>query len=376
MRICVDISPAVHHRAGIGRYTQELTAALLAIDAGNEYVAFYNRPAEAQVDPPLDRLRHLTTNLPNKPWRISVLLAQFARLSQDHLFPGIDLFHATDHLLPCFKDTWSVFTLYDLAFRSYPETHTPLNRWFLTLMLPRFLRAANMVITISECTKRDAVRLYGLDEAKIRVIYGGVNPRFRPANPEVISAIRIRYSLPGRFITCVGTIEPRKNLTTLLEAYQALKSQGSDHKLVIVGKKGWLYKGFFRRLRELGLEGEVIFPGFVPDEDLPALYSAATLFVFPSLYEGFGLPPLEAMACGTPVITSNTSSLPEVVGGAGILIDPHDVGGLVEAMGRVLTDEPLRAEMRVKGMERARGFTWEKTARETLGVYRWIVTRC
>jgi len=247
----------------------------------------------------------------------------------------------------------------------------PLNRWFLTLMMPRFLQAADTVIAVSECTKRDAVRLYGLDEAKIRVICEGVNSRFRPASPEAMAVAWARYGLPERYILCVGTIEPRKNLNTLMEAFATLKVRPAtcDLRLVIVGKKGWLYKGFFRRLRELGLEGEVVFPGFVPDEDLPALYSAAELFVFPSLYEGFGLPPLEAMACGTPVIASNTSSVPEVVGEAGILVEPRDVRVLAGAMERVLMDEGKQREMRDKGLQQAARFSWERAARETLQVY-------
>jgi len=369
MRICLDISPAVHHRAGLGRYAQELTVALLAVDAENEYVAFYNRPSEAQVDPPLNRLPHLTTNLPNKPWRMSVLLAQFTHRPQDRLFPGVDLFHATDYLLPRLSQVKSVFTLPDLSFRFYPETHKPLNRWFLTLMMPRFLQAADAVIAISECTKRDAMRLYGLDDAKTKVIYVGVNPRFCAASPEAISVVRQKYGLPGSFILSVGTIEPRKNLTTLLEAYQALRSQAPNFKLVIVGKKGWLYQGFFKRLRELGLEGEVVFPGFVPDEDLPALYRAAELFVFPSLYEGFGLPPLEAMACGTPVVTSDVSSLPEIVGDAAITIDPHNAQELAGAILHILGDPGLRVRLQNKGLARAKMFSWEDTAKRTLQIY-------
>jgi glycosyltransferase involved in cell wall biosynthesis len=191
--------------------------------------------------------------------------------------------------------------------------------------------------------------------------------------PDALARVRACYGLPERYVFCVGTIEPRKNLTTLLEAYQALRSRGFNFKLVIVDKKGWLYKGFFRRLRELGLEGEVVFPGFIPDEDLPALYSAAELFVFPSLYKGFGLPPLEAMACGTPVIASNASSLPEVVEEAGIMVEPRDVSGLTEAMRRVLTDEGKRREMREKGLRQAARFSWERTAQETLEVYRSVV---
>ncbi len=373
MRVCINASPAVHHIAGLGRYTQELMAALMAVDSENEYVAFYNRPSEAEVDPPLERLPHLTTNLPTKPWRMSALLAHLARVSQDRLFPGVDLFHATDHLLPRLSRVKGVFTVHDLIFRFYPETHKPLNRWFLTFMMPRFLQAADGVIAVSECTKKDIVRLYGPDEGNIRVIYEGVNPHFRPEPTEVTAAARERYGLSERFILCVSTIEPRKNLTSLLEAYHVLRNQGTENKLVIVGKKGWLYESFFRRLRELGLENEVIFPGFVPDEDLPALYSAADLFVFPSLYEGFGLPVLEAMACGAPVVTSNTSSLPEVAGEAALLVDPTSVEELAGDMRRVLEKEELREELRAKGPKQAAKFRWENAARETLSVYEAVL---
>jgi glycosyltransferase involved in cell wall biosynthesis len=375
MRICIDVSPAVHHRAGLGRYAQELTAALLALDHENEYIAFYMRAAEAQVDPPVDHLPHLTTNLSAKPWRMSALLAHLTRFPQDRRFPDVDLFHATDHLLPRLSRVKSVFTLHDLIFRFYPETHKPLNRWFLTLMMPLFLRAAEAVIAVSESTKRDAVRLYGLDEAKIKVIYEGVNPRFCAAPPEAISVVRQKYGLAGSFILSVGTIEPRKNLTAVLEAYRALRDWGGEFKLVIVGQKGWLYEGFFRRLRELGLEDKVIFPGFVPDEDLPALYSAADLFVFPSLYEGFGLPALEAMACGAPVITSNTASLPEVTGDAALLVDPNNTEALIQAMKSVLENRQLRDELQAKGPKQAAKFNWENAARETLAVYASVLAR-
>jgi len=292
----------------------------------------------------------------------------------DAFFQGVDLFHATEHLLPPLSSIRTVFTLHDLIFLFHPETHKPLNRWFLTLMMPRFLQAADAIIAVSECTKRDAIRFYNIPEEKITVIYEGVSSRFRPADPKTVQAIQDKYGLPERFILYVGTIEPRKNLTALLEAYAELRRRLEPPPgLVFTGKKGWLYEGFFRRLRELGLEDKVTFTGYVPDEDLPALYSAATVFAFPSLYEGFGLPPLEAMACGTPVITSSASSLPEVVGEAGILVDPYDVGGLVRAMKRVLMDEGKRKEMRGKGLRQAARFSWEKTARETLKVYRSMV---
>jgi len=283
-----------------------------------------------------------------------------------------------------------VLTVHDLIFLLFPEYHLPLNRWFLNRFMPLFIRRADAIIAISQCTKDDLIRHYGVPSEKVTVIYEGVDSRFHPVtDPDVLGRVRARYGLPEHYILYVGTIEPRKNLTALLEAFVALRKQASNRqpatsnqrleagswKLVIAGKRGWLYEGFFRRLRELGLEGEVILLGFVPDEDLPALYSAAELFVFPSLYEGFGLPVLEAMACGTPVIASNASSLPEVVGEAGILIDPHDVGGLVKAMGRVLMDGGKRREMREKGLQQAARFSWERTAAMTLGVYRSVLGR-
>jgi len=380
MKICLDLSPTVHRHAGLGRYAYELLLALIGTDPDNDYLAFFNNPSRAYIDPPLAGLSHLTTPLSYKPWRLSVLLAHIVQITQDSLFPTVDIFHATDHLLPRFAQVKSVFTLHDLIFLFHPETHKPLNRWFLTLMMPRFLRVADAIIAVSECTKRDAVRCYGVPEEKITVIYEGVNPRFCPAGPEAVAAVRQKYGLPEHFILYVGTIEPRKNLSALLEAFVALQNRLATRdaaalRLVFVGKKGWLYEGFFRRLRELGLEDRAFFTGYVPDEDLPAIYSAADLFVFPSLYEGFGLPVLEAMACGTPVICSDTSSLPEVAGDAALMVPPTDVRALAEAMERMLCDAQMRTTLREKGLAWVRRFTWEKTAQQTVSVYKGLERR-
>lgn len=370
MRICLDLSAAVHRRAGLGRYAQELATALLALDHDNEYIAFYNDPSGVLIEPPVDRLPKAMVDLPSKPWRLSVLLSYLLRASQDRLFPDVDIFHATDHLLPRLACARSVLTLHDVTYHLYPQTHAVLNRWFLALMMPRFLRAATAVIADSHSTRRDAARLYRLDESRIRVIHAGVSARFQPAKLDAVRAIRQKYGLPERFVLYVGTIEPRKNLTTLLDAYRLFTDREPGCGLVIAGKKGWRCSTFFRRLQELGLEGQVIFAGFVPDEDLAALYSAADLFAFPSLYEGFGLPILEAMACGTPVLCSGTSSLPEVAGDAAILLDPHDISAWVEAMVRLVRDDALRTGLRARGLARAARFSWEACARATLEVYR------
>jgi len=374
MNICLDLSPVVHQKAGLASYARELATHLLQREPGILWSAFhYDRYPPAPLTAPLDALPRYVVPWGAYRWRLTTAIRHFLGRSMDRFFAGVGLFHATEHLLPRFSSVRTVFTLHDLIFLFHPETHKPLNRWFLTLMMPRFLRAADAIIAVSECTKRDAIRFYGIPEEKITVIYEGVSPHFRPASPEAVRAVREKYSLPEHFILYVGTIEPRKNLTALLEAFTNLQSAICNLHLVFVGKKGWLYEGFFRRLRELGLEDRVLFTGYVPDEDLPAIYSAADLFVFPSLYEGFGLPVLEAMACGTPVVCSNTSSLPEVAGDAALLVDPTDMRALAGAMKRALTDEEKRKEMREKGLRRAAKFSWEKAATMTLKVYQDVL---
>ncbi|HLF25223.1 MAG TPA: glycosyltransferase family 1 protein [Anaerolineae bacterium] len=367
MRVCIDVSAAVHRRAGLGRYAQELTAALVE-QAAHDYLAFYHQRGAAHLVPPIDRLPRLTTALNVRPWRLRTALAYFTGVGMDALFPGVDVFHATEHLLPRLRRIRSVFTLHDLIFQFDPGSHKPLNLAFLKTLVPRFLRAANAIITVSECTKRDAIRLYRVPPDKIRVIYEGVDPRFKPIDEAArLDAVRYRYGLPDRFILHVGTLEPRKNLPLLFEALPALATVHGP--LVIAGQKGWLYEPIFARVRELGLQKRVVFTGYVSDEDLPALLSAASVLVMPSKYEGFGLPVLEAMACGTPVIASNTSSLPEVGGAAALYAPPDDPRQWVEALTQVLNDVGLRMGLREKGLRQAAKFRWHVAARQTAKVY-------
>ena len=372
MNICLDLSAAVHQRAGIGRYAQELTVALTTLAPEHTYTAFFNRAAEARPDPAVAALPRLPVPWGDKPWRLRVMLAHLLHRPQDVLLPGVDLFHGADHLLPCLDRIPSVFTLYDLTYLAVRQAHTTLNRLYLTLMVPRFLQAARAIIVISESTQRDALNRYPGDANKFHVIYGGVSRKFCPAAPHAVAAVRQRYGLPEQFILAVGTIEPRKNYETLLVAYRALRERGQTVGLVIAGKKGWRSEAFFRQLHDLGLEDQVCLLGYVADVDLPALYTAAEVFAFPSLYEGFGLPALEAMACGTPVIASNTSSLPEIVGDAGLLVAPHDIAGLTTAIEAGLRDAALRADLRARGLTQAGRFTWEATAQATLQVYQAV----
>ena len=372
MTICFDLSAAAHERAGLGRYAANLAQALLT--AGTPLSAFINDPRESRLQPPLSELPTFTARLPRKHWRLRAAVSYFGGPALGHLFPGVRLFHATEHLLPVIPGARSVFTLHDIAYLRYPQYHLLQNRLYLTLLMPRFIARADAVLCVSESTRRDAERAYKIPAHKLYVIPEGVAPRFAPeTDPDRLAALRRRYGLPEKFIMCVSTLEPRKNLETLLEAYWTLGARWPELGLVLVGGKGWLYQKFFDRLRALGLANRVIFPGYVPDEDLPALINCATVFAYPSEFEGFGLPPLEAMACGVPVVCSNASSLPEVVGEAGLLLPPRAVAAWTEALQRLLADIDLRADLRARGLAQARQFTWENAARKTLIVYETVM---
>lgn len=280
----------------------------------------------------------------------------------------VDLIHGAAFVGPLVSRCPSVVTVHDLSFLLYPQGFRALNRYYLQLFTRLSVRRARRVIAVSESTKRDLVHHYGLAPAQIDVVYNGVDAAFRPLPDDQVADFRVRRGLPQRFILFVGTLEPRKNVMRLLKAYARL-SPGRP-PLLLVGGRGWLYDELFSAVERLHLSDEVCFVGYVPAEDLPWWYNAATLFVYPSLYEGFGLPPLEAMACGTPVIASTASALPEVVGQAGILVSPTDTEALAAAMEQVLADGDLRARMRAAGLAQARRFSWQQTARGTADSYR------
>jgi len=371
--LCFDLSAAAHERAGLGRYATGLAQALMGL--GVPLSAFINDPRESRLGPPLSDLPTFTADLPRKRWRLRAAASYFGGPSLDRAFSGVTLFHATEHLLPWLTRARGVFTLHDVAYLRYPRYHLLQNRLYLSLMMPRFLARADAIICVSEHTRQDALRYYPrLNPAKLHVIAEGVEPRFRPpARLAELASIRAKYRLPERFILYVGTIEPRKNLPVLLEAYAALRQHLPEVGLVIAGGKGWLYESFFQTLRRLELEPHVKLTGYVPEADLPQLIASAYVFAYPSEFEGFGLPPLEAMACGVPVACSNASSLPEVVGEAGLLLPPRDVHAWQAALYNLLTDGDLRSDLRERGLARALQFTWSKAARKTLEVYQSLM---
>lgn len=386
--IVIDASPAVHHKAGLGRYAEELIAALAterqrAGNKGEEYVAFYHDAVNATPSKLIQSLTCIATSQKPYPWRMRALMANVLNLSQDNLFEqsaantreplsAPKLFHATEHLLPRFKQIKTVFTLHDLIFKFFPQHHLPRNRIFLNLAMPVFLKRADVIICVSEHTRRDAMKTYGVPEQKMRVIYEGVHPRFKRVNDvKLLQTVKEKYRLPERFIMALGTVEPRKNLVTLFDAFKALRDEDAAlvDEVIVVGRQGWLHEATYRAVHERELTGKVRFLGMVDDADLPAMLSLAQALAFPSVYEGFGFPPLEAMACGTPVVSSNASSLPEVCGDAALLVAPMDVAGWVGALRRALTDRQLRLDLQNKGPVQAQKFDWFKTARQTKAVY-------
>jgi glycosyltransferase involved in cell wall biosynthesis len=376
LTLYIDVSAAVHQRAGLARYALDLTRTLIA-QYGEEYPfgLFYNGSRHAVPLSGLEAIPARTVRAGYKPWRLAVWAGQLLGLGFDRLLPDATLFHATEHLLLPVRDIPTVLTVHDLVYHLFPAYHKRLNYWFLNAAMPLFVRRASALITVSESSKRDLIRLYGVPADKITVVYEAASALFQPASAAQIAASRARYGLPERYLIALGTIEPRKNLIRLVSALRTLRQQDPQLALVIVGRSGWLYQDFYQELEELDDPRAVLLPGYVPDEQLPAVLSGATALVLASLYEGFGLPILEAMACGTPVVCSNVSSMPELGGSAARYFDPQDTGQMAETIAAVLRDGDLRAEMRQRGLEQAARFSWQRAARETLDVYKRAIQK-
>jgi glycosyltransferase involved in cell wall biosynthesis len=279
---------------------------------------------------------------------------------------GLKLLHSMAFVAPLWAPCPTVITVYDLSFLHFPERFPYLQRLYLSSQTSRSCRRAKRIITISKSSRQDVHCFFGVPLSQIDVVIPGVDSAYRPLPNKEVAAFRAKQGIE-RFVLHVGTLQPRKNIPVLIEAFAQLPDP--ELKLVLVGGKGWLYDNIFRQVQSLGLAERVIFSGYVPDEALPLWYNAAELFVFPSVYEGFGMPVVEAMACGTPVIAANSSSIPEVVGEVGLLFDPNDVKTLVKQMTAVLSNSDLHDKLRQKGLQHAQTFSWERAGRETAVVY-------
>lgn len=380
LAVTMDVGPAVHQRAGLSRYTERLAAHLLA-EQGDRVALnlFYNAHSGHELPVALRTTTARTVEQGQLGWRMSVLLSQVVQDRRlEHRLPPGDLYHAPEHLLPYMRRA-TVLTVHDLIFLRYPQHHTWRNRLFLRLAMPRFVRAADAIIAVSRQTQRDLLDCYGASPAKIHVVYQGIDPAFTPAPPAEVARIRQQYNAGGAavrpYLLMVGTLEPRKNHAAALRLLARLRALGYPHRLLIVGGEGWLFEPVRKMVQRLGLAADVAFAGFVPLVDLVALYSGAAVVLMPSLYEGFGFPVLEAMACGAPVVCSNVSSLPEVAGDAALLAEPNDDDALVAAVSRILTEPGLRLALVERGLRQAARFQWSYCAAQTAELYAATVLR-
>jgi len=371
MKVAIDAHMVGERETGNETYTLNLIRALLALPTdvcgGVEFVLYTPHPERLRprLDPahpaPVRRIRPSPA-----PLRIPFGLP--LATGRDRA----DLLHV-NYVAPPLGTCPHVVTVHDISFDLYPRFFSPRDRWMLRTLVPFTMRRAARVITVSQHARQEIVARYRLPAERVAVPYEAAGAQFRPiTDPAALAAARARYGLGERYLLALGNLQPRKNLARLVDAYADLRRAGqlAGVQLVLAGQAQWRESELYAKVRQSGLVEEVRFPGYVEDADLPALYSGALAFVYPSLYEGFGLPPLEAMACGTPVICSNAASLPEVVGDAALTVDPTDTSALAAALAQVVAHPGLRADLAEKGLRRAGQFTWQKCAEETLAVYR------
>ncbi len=371
--IAIDYTPAYEQGGGIGRYVRELVAALSAEDTQTPYRLFVAGANSITLP------QSPGANFSWKPTRLNpTWLARIwhrARLPIPvEVFTGrVDLYHATDFVLPPTRPhTRTLLTVHDLSFLRVPETASPNLKAYLERVVPRSVQRADLVLADSQATKNDLVSIYDTAPEKIIVLLSGVDSRFKPVTASsTLEAVRTKYSLPSQpFILSVGTVQPRKNYSRVIEALAILRNQGHDLHYVIAGGKGWLEDPIYTTINTTRMQDYVHIIGFVDDNDLPALYSSANSLVFPSLYEGFGLPILEAMATDTPVVTANVSSLPEVAGDAALMVDdPYNVGEIAATIQQLLDSPQLCQTLITKGRERVKKFTWQTAAKQLRQIY-------
>ncbi len=366
-RIGIDARLTHYTQGGIAQYTQRLIRALAALEPPHEFLILHSRKDQRNLAvAPLQRRIRCWTPAHHRFERLALAL-EIAPLR-------LDLLHSPDFIPPLDGRYRSVITVHDLAFLYYPQFLTSAARRYYNGQIAAAVARADAIIAVSETTRADLLQLLRVPPQKITVIPEAAGEQFRPVPPEEVARLRKERSLPKDYILFVGTIEPRKNISGLLRAYAHLRSLLPDAPpLVVVGGRGWLDEEVFTLYEALNLGRWVIWYGPADPADLPPLYSGAAVLCLPSFYEGFGLPPLEAMACGTPVVVSNRSALPEVVGEAGLLVNPDDVGEIAEALRRVLTDSTLAADLRRRSLQRAAQFSWKEVARRTLAVYERVL---
>lgn len=377
MRILVDYTAAITQGAGIGRYTRNLVDALLRVDQQDRFTLYSSeRPSGERGFPQAPNLRARAGPLDNR--RMTILWHRLrAPLPIEVLAGRADVLHAPDFSLPPTLGARTVVTIHDLAFMTHPECAVPALRTYLNRVVPRATKRADHIIAVSQRTADDLVELLGVAPKKLTVIHLGIDLSVRRVtDAATLADAQERYGLRLPFALAVGTIEPRKNFARLIEAFAVARGQtGGPAQLVIAGRKGWLYDDVFETVERLRLGDAVRFLDYVPDADLATLYSLAAVVAMPSLYEGFGIPVVEAMVCGAPVVASTGGSLPEIVGDAGLLVAPEDTSALADALVRAMDDAQLREQLITRGYARARAFNWDAAARQHVAVYHAVAGR-
>jgi glycosyltransferase involved in cell wall biosynthesis len=364
------LAPAGNYRsAGIHTYLQHSLQHLPEADPALRFTLFAAHPP-AELPPSIEVWRP-RWNTDRPALRIlweQLMLPMSARRAQ------ADVLHATAFVAPIVQTRPTVVTIYDVSFALFPQYFRGLNQAYLRWGTRWSAQHAQRIIAISECARRDVHRLYSVPLNRITVAYPGVDETLRRADPVRLQEFRQSKNLPDKFLLYLGTLEPRKNLAMLVRAFAQAKQECPDAVLVLAGGLGWLAEDVFAAIAECGVKDSVRLPGFVPAAEKALWYGAALAFVFPSRYEGFGMPPLEAMACGTPVIASHAASLPEVIGEAGLTLSPDDVGGWAAALKRVWHDAPYRAELADRGVRQAQRFTWQAAASQIAQTYRDLIS--
>ena len=364
-----------YRQAGVSKYTELLINNLAGIDSDNQYYIYFgngSHPAEfARGDKFTLKASHLNTEKPVKRILWEQLIAPGVLWADN---PAV--VHCPVNVIPLATNRPTVLTIHDLGFIRFPERYRTAKRRYLHLMTSLSAKRAKHIITPSESVRQEVIDLLKVPAAKVTAIAEAASPDFKRLPDEAVAQWKAEKGLPDRFVLYVGTLEPRKNLPLLIRAFarwrQEQPTEAAGVELILGGAKGWFYDEIFRLVETLGLSDVTRFQGYISENELPLWYNSASCFVYPSVYEGFGLPPLEAMACGCPVITSNTSSLPEVVGSAGIMVGPEDETGLAAAIARLLNNPAEQQMLRQAGITRASEFSWQKAARQTLEIYQLV----
>lgn len=361
MRIGIDVTPLDVPYSGVGTYTSNLLKTLLSFN-NSEYI-----PLAPPAWPRRNVVRRVALN--KSVWMQAALPLKISWLQ-------LDLCHFTNFVAPLWSPCPTVLTIHDMTLWLFRQHHTLRRLLAMRPIIPLVARRAQAIITVSESAKADLIAILDIDPAKVHVVYEAPSAEFRPLEAsEERESVRMLYGLPSQYILYVGTLEPRKNLVRLLEAFAYLRSQERiPHNLVLVGNRGWKERPIFEAVKRLGIQSSLHFIGQVPLDHLVQLYNSADLLAFPSLYEGFGLPIVEAMACGTPVLTSPRGSLREIAGDAAEFIDPVDVNSIAEGLYRILCDPGYAERLRARGLDRAQQFTWTRAAQQTRGIYENVIT--